>query len=343
MQGAIKMEKLKVGICGYGGLGRVHVGSMMGMEDVEIVAVCDNNPKKLESKEVKINIETNGPVFDIRNCRTYLDFRKMLKKEKLDAVVTALPTNIHAEYAVMAMKEGLHVFSEKPMALKVRECDKMIKARDDNKVQLQIGQCLRFWPEYEILKKAAEEKTYGPLKALTMIRIGGYSAWAEWFNDGKISGGAILDLHLHDVDWVQHALGLPKALVASGLKGITGEVDDVTAIWQYEDCIVSIRGSWMYQTFSMSFQAFFENAAMDFGIHPDTALRVKVKGEKEFRKVDLPTKENGYYRELKYFFDSIKGKEKNTVCTAESTKKSVELVMLENKSIEKRKWMKIVT
>ncbi len=335
------MGKLKVGICGYGGLGRVHVGSMMGMDDVEIVAVCDIDPKRLESKEVKFNIENKGPVFDIRNCRTYLDFRKMLKKEDLDAVVAALPTNIHAKYAIMAMRKGIHVFSEKPMALTAKECDKMIKARDENKVQLQIGQCLRFWPEYEILKKAFDEKTYGALKSLTMTRIGGYSTWADWFNDSKLSGGAILDLHLHDVDWAQHAFGMPKAICAAGTVGKTGAIDDVTALWQYDGFVVSIRGSWMYQTFSMSFQAFFENGAMDMGIHPDPALRVKANGDKEFKKIELHVKENGYFRELRYFFDTVKGGVKNTVCPAESTKKSVELVMMENRSIAKQKWIKV--
>ncbi len=337
------MARLKVGICGYGGLGRVHAGTLVGMDDADIVAVCDINPKKLLPVEIKFNIEQSGPVFDIRKCRTYTDFRKMLKKEKLDAVVTALPTNVHAKIAIMAMKEGISVFSEKPMALNVRECDKMIKARDDNNVQLQIGQCLRFWPDYEMLKKAITEKTYGDLKSLTMTRIGGYCTWGDpdWFNDGKLSGGAILDLHLHDVDWVQHALGLPKSLIAAGSRGQTGAIDDVTAVWQYDDFIVTIRGSWMYQTFSMSFQAFFENASMDYGMHPDTALRIKGKGDKDFTKIELPSKENGYCREIRYFLDCVSGKIKNTVCTAESTKESVGLVMLENKSISKQKWMKL--
>ncbi len=337
------MEKLKVGICGYGGLGRVHVGSLMKMDDVEIVAVCDSNPKNLEPTEIKVNIQTEGPVFDIRNCRTYGDFKKMLRKEKPDAVVTALPTNIHAKFAIMAMNEGIHVFSEKPMALNVRECDKMIKARDENKVQLQIGQCLRFWPEYEMLKKAVAEKTYGELKSLTMTRIGGYSAWANWFNDGKISGGAILDLHLHDVDWAQHALGMPKALCAAGSRGKTGEVDDVTALWQYEGFFVTLRASWMYQGFSMSFQAFFENAVMDFGMHPDTALRVKVKEEKDFKKVEFQPGNNGYFKEMRYFLDCVAGKTENILCKAESTRESVGLVMLENKSIVRQKWMKLPT
>jgi len=225
-------EKLRVGICGYGGLGRMHVGNMMLMDDIEIVAVCDNNPKNLGQAEIKTNIQNNIPAFDIRSCRTYTDYRKMLKKEKLDAVVTALPTNIHAQYAVMAMDAGLHLFSEKPMALSAKDCDRMIKARDENKVQLQIGQVLRFWPEYEALKDAVSSKRYWRIQPLTMTRIGGYSTWTDpnWFNDGKLSGGAIMDLHLHDVDWAQHALGLPQAICAAGTRGLSGEVDDVTAV-----------------------------------------------------------------------------------------------------------------
>ena len=63
--------------------------------------------------------------------------------------------------------------------------------------------------------------------------------------------------------------------------------------------------------------------------------------ELRIRKVELPSNQNGYAREMRYFLDSVKGKVKNTVCTAESTRKSVELVMLENKAIAKQKWVKL--
>jgi len=334
------MEKLKVGICGYGGLGRMHVGNLMAMDDIEIVAVCDNNPKQLEPVEIKTNLANAVPVFDIRSCRTYSDFRRMLKREALDAVVTALPTDIHARYAIMAMNAGVHVFSEKPMALTVKECDKMIKSRDANKVQLQIGQCLRFWPEYEALRNAVQSGQYGKLEALTLTRIGGYVTWGDWFNDGRRSGGAILDLHLHDVDWAYDALGMPERLTAAGTRGKTGMIDDVTALWQYDGLVVTLRCSWKYQAFAMSFQAFFENACMDFGVHPDPALRLKIKGDPDFKKVDLPAG-NGYANELRYFFDCIRRQTVNTRCAAESTRQSVELVMLENKAIAKQKWIKL--
>lgn len=335
------MSKLRVAICGYGGLGRVHTGSIVGMDDVEIVAVCDIDPAKLKPVEIKTNLANSGPVFDISQCHGYTQFRTMLRRETLDAVVMALPTDLHAHYAILAMKAGLHVFGEKPMALTPKQCDRMIAARDASKVQLQIGQCLRFWPEYEALRLAIQNQTYGRLESLVMSRISGYCTWSDWFNDGKRSGGAILDLHLHDVDWAQYALGQPKAILAAGTTGRSGAIDDVTALWRYEDSVVTLRGSWKYQAFAMSFQAYFENGAMEFGMHPDPALRVKVAGRADFEKAALPLQGNGYVNELRYFFDSIQGKVTNTTCTAESTRRSVELVMLENKSIARKKWITI--
>ena len=333
------MNKLRVGVCGYGGLGRVHVGNMTAMDDVEIVAVCDSNPKQLEPAAVSTNLGTAETSFDIRRCRTYSDIRAMLRRETLDALVTALPSDLHAPIAIRAMNAGLHVFSEKPMALTVRECDRMIAARDRNGVHLQIGQCLRFWPEYEALREAIQSRRHGALQSLTLTRVSGACRWSDWFNDGKRSGGAILDLHLHDVDWAQYALGIPEAISAAGTPGISGAVDDVTALWRYKECVVTLRGSWKYQAFNMSFQAFFEHAAMEYGVHPDPALRVKRDDDKEFTRVTLPSGPNAYFTELRYFFDNIRNGTANTVCPAESTRTSVGLVMLENKAIAGRKWL----
>jgi predicted dehydrogenase len=239
------------------------------------------------------------------------------------------------------MNRGIHVFSEKPMALTARQCDAMIAARDRNQVQLQVGQCLRFWPDYDVLLKAIQEKTYGKLTALIMTRIGNYPGWASenWFNDHRRSGGAILDLHLHDVDWVVHALGKPDRLTAAGTGGKTGGIDDVTALWEYADCVVTMKGSWKYQGFVMTFQAFFEDAAMDYGIHPNPALRVRRTGAKEDDILPVPPGA-GHVKELEYFFACVRGEHPNLVCAAESTRDSVAMVELERKAIRTHRWYK---
>ncbi len=335
------MEKLRAGICGLGGLGRAHASNIVNFPDVELVSVCDIDKAKLEPQEIKTNLDLKLTPFDIRKCRTYTDMAKMLADEKLDILVTALPTDLHAEIAIQAMEAGCHVFSEKPMALSYRESKKMIKAAKKNKRQLMVGQCLRFWPEYMKLLEAVEKKTYGRLLSLTMTRIGGYSSWGgSWFNNHKQSGGAILDLHLHDVDWVWHALGKPTTIFASGLQGKTGGIDDVTAVWEYKDCNVTIRGSWMYQGFCMNFQAFFEDAAIDYGISPEMPFRLLSRKNAKGEAIPFQA-DSAYVQELRYFCDCVKGVHPNTLCTPESTAESIRFVEKELKSIKKGKPVKI--
>lgn len=334
------MNTLKVGICGYGGLGHLHAGSLAAMDDVEIVAVCDKRPEQLAAKEIAINLDAGKKAFDIRTCRTYTDFGAMLRKEKLDLLVAALPTDLHAKFAIRAMERGIHVFSEKPMALTARQCDAMIAARDRNKVQLLIGQCLRFWPEYQFLLRAVKERPYGRLVSLAMTRVGAYCGWASdnWFNRHERSGGAILDLHLHDVDWAVHALGLPKRLTAAGTAGQSGGIDDVAALWEYDDCVVAIKGGWKHQGFTMSFQASFEEGALDFGMAPDPALRLLRRGAKDEKVAVEPG--SAYVNELRYLIGCIRGDHTNALCPAESTRASVRLVELERKAIVTGRWVK---
>ena len=331
--------KLKVGICGFGGLGRVHANSLAQMPEVEVAAVCDTRVEQIRASQVKINIDTGNQTFDLSACRTYTDLRTMLRKEKLDALVTALPTDLHAKTAILAMDAGCHVFCEKPMALTLKECDRMIAARDRNNRELQIGQCLRFWPEYDFLLGAIRKKTYGKLQSLVMERIGGYCRWApdNWFNDHRRSGGAIQDLHLHDADWAHYALGKPAGVFAGGVVGETGGFDDVTAIWDYADgTMVSMRSSWMCANFIMDFRALFETAIVEFGFPPDPALQVVIRADGSRQKPAIPPA-SAYAAEMAYFIECAQGKRRNEICTAESTRDSVELIVLERKSAVKKK------
>jgi predicted dehydrogenase len=326
---------MRIGLCGFGGLGHVHANALCRLPDVKIVAVCDIHPERLAAAEVATNLPGAPASFDIRSAATYTDFRTLLKRERPDVVVTALPTDIHAEYAILAMKAGCHVFSEKPMALTVAECDRMIRARDRYRRELMIGQCLRFWPEYEALLKAMRSGEYGRLRSLSMERLGNYGNWGadNWFNDHHRSGGAILDLHLHDVDWAIHALGRPASIFAAGQVGQSGGIDDVTAVWTYANGpTVTMRSTWMYQGFTMNFRALFERGVLQFGIPPNAALCRKVGADITALPLD-GNGENGYAREIRYFLDCAAGRQTNTQCPGESTRESVQMVYEEHRSI----------
>lgn len=315
---------INVAICGYGALGHVHADSLAGFDDVCVKAVCDINPEKLAMQQVAFNIDAGECKFDISGSTTYTDYATMLETEALDAVVLAVPTDLHASFSIMAMNKGINVFCEKPMSISVEHCHDMIACRDENKVNLAIGQCLRFWGEYEYLKASIEDHRYGRLRSLHMERLGNAQGLSEWFLDHHRSGGALLDLHVHDVDWVNSVLGKPDRMNAVGHIGITGGVDDLIAIWEYGHTIVSIVGSWMYcGGFKMQYRAIFDEATLEYSIHTNpTLMEYKLGAEPKPIAVDTTS---AYTREMRYFLDCVSKGQINEIVTAESTCESIAL------------------
>ncbi|MBQ0105082.1 MAG: Gfo/Idh/MocA family oxidoreductase [Armatimonadetes bacterium] len=326
------MEKVKAGIVGYGGLGHVHAGSLVIFDDVQVTCVCDIDPKKFEEKDSEINFEIKKEKLDISKVNTYEDFDEMLEKEEIDILVSALPTDLHADFAIKALDKGINVISEKPMSLTVADCQRMIDAKNRSGKELMIAQCVRFWPEYEYLEKCIDNGRYGKLWSVIMQRTGCYP-YSSWFMDGERSGGAVLDLHVHDLDWVNYKFG-PEldSMSAAGIVGTTGKVDDCNVLMKYGDVMVSIRGSWMeHASFSCYYKANFENATVEYrGEWGEVRVSDKDQATKEVIKIDKP---NAYVLEMRYFIDTVKGLHKNEKCTPESTLQSIALANKEAEMI----------
>ena len=98
------------------------------------------------------------------------------------------------------------------MALTVTDCDRMIQAARKSGKILQIGHCVRFWPEYAKAKEIVDSGKYGRVVAAMFQRLGAAPGWSvdNWFINEKRSGGVALDLHIHDTDYVQYLFGMPK-------------------------------------------------------------------------------------------------------------------------------------
>jgi len=156
---------LKIGIVGFGFMGRMHYRCWKARDDARIVAICDANENIVEdSKRAVGNIEGSEDAVDFTGISIYSDTAKMLAEEKLDAVSITLPTFLHARYAMQTLESGVHVLCEKPMGLNVAECESMLTAAKSSGKVLQIGHCVRFWPEYaktkEIVQAASTERCW---------------------------------------------------------------------------------------------------------------------------------------------------------------------------------------
>lgn len=328
------MKKLKAGLVGYGGLGHVHAGSLAIFDDIEVVGVCDIDTEKFTQEKSEINFEVKKEKLDISKINTYESFDEMLEKEEMDILVSALPTDLHADYAIKALDKGINVLSEKPMSLTSADCQRMIDAKNRSGKELMIGQCVRFWGEYEYLRKCIENGRYGKLWSVQFERYGKYPA-SKWYWDGNRSNGAMFDLHVHDLDWVNYVFGPnPDTFYCAGIIGKTGKADDTNVIMKYGDSIVTIKGSWMVHIpFTCRFTAHFENATLEYSIEWGEIRVIDRDGEtKETIKVE---NKGAYVEEMRYFIDTVKGLHKNEKCTPESTRDSIILAEKEYEMITK--------
>ena len=120
---------IKVGIVGLGFMGKMHFRCYKANKNVKLVAICDIDEKKFaDTGGTAGNISGADKPLGFKGVSLYTNFDKMLKEAELDAVSITLPTYLHCQYTLKALKAGVHTFCEKPMAMNVGECQKMIDA-----------------------------------------------------------------------------------------------------------------------------------------------------------------------------------------------------------------------
>jgi len=330
---------VRVGIVGLGGMGNRHLGCWEAVEDAEVVALADADEKRLRpgASEQEINIGSGGGLINPDRQRLYTDADALIADPDVDLVDICLPTFLHAGFTIKALQAGKHVVCEKPMALSYEECRHVLDVAEDAPGRLMIAQVVRFFPAYEALKDAVESGRFGALKHLSLWRLSAPPRWSweNWMLDHRRSGGALIDLHVHDADFVHYLLGEPKAVFAGGAGYISGGWDTVTANYLYEgDMVVTATGSWAMPDgfpFAAGFMAAFEDGCL---VYESAASEPLLEGTAdEMRPFALPDKD-GYEEELRYFVGCIVRGEEPQKVAAGSSAFSIRLVEAERESIE---------
>ena len=196
------MEKIKVGIIGCGGMANgVHIPSYKKLPDVEVVACADINEKAAINTAKKHNIP-----------HYYIDYHKMFEEESLDAVSICTPNVFHKEPAILAMKNGAHVLTEKPMAASLNDAKEMYyTAKKYNRI-LIIGFQTRFYPGIVALKNIVREGLLGEIYYARSwyLRRWGIPPSLTFINRKYSGGGSLLDIGCYAVDTILYILGYPK-------------------------------------------------------------------------------------------------------------------------------------
>jgi predicted dehydrogenase len=333
---------LKVGIVGFGFMGRTHYQCWNKIEGAKVEAICDVNPNiEEDTKKAVGNIGDTSATVDFGSLNLYADLEEMLAKEKLDAVSITLPTVLHPDASIKALSAGVNVMCEKPMALNSKECARMIaEAKRSGKI-LQIGHCVRFWPEYARAKEIVDSGEYGKVIAGTFQRLGSAPTWSidNWFLDEHRSGGVALDLHIHDTDYVQYLFGMPKAVCSVGAKGPAGGLVHISTQYLYDnDTAITAEGGWGMMPafgFEMSFNIVLEKATLVYDLTRDPAFRVcPAEGEAFTPEVE---KGDGWFLQIDHFARAVRGEKLKAITTLAESMNSVRIVEAEKESASKGK------
>ncbi|HEX8911346.1 MAG TPA: Gfo/Idh/MocA family oxidoreductase [Humisphaera sp.] len=333
------MNTVNVGIIGLGFMGRMHYDTYAKVPGANVVAVCDSDPRRAAG-------DLSGGWGNIAGAQTqrlpmdrikgYTDVAQFLADPNVQVVDVCLPTPAHLDVVTAALAAGKHVVCEKPLALSADEAAKIAAAANGAAGLFMPAMCMRFWAEWAWLRDVVQSGKYGKVKSAVFRRLGVVPQ--GWFRNGKLSGGAIIDLHVHDVDFVYNLFGMPSTVYASGYVGPTGEIDHAVATYRYESgpaagAIVSAEGGWAQAEgfgFRMQYLVNFEQATADFDIGRKPTLQVHKDGKSETIET---SGRDGYVGELTYFLECVRGGKKPQVVTADDAVAGLRIVEAEKRSI----------
>lgn len=222
---------MKVAILGAGFMGTTHARAYAKIPGVSIAAVSSRHLAKAEQLANEVG------------ARATTDDRSIIEDPSIEAISNTLPTPLHAEPTLAALRAGKHVLLEKPITLLAADADGMIAAAADTGRTLMVAHVLRFWGDYVSVVEFVHSGKLGRPISASAARLSQLPAWGNWFLDPAWSGGAVLDLCVHDFDVLNWLLGAPKSVFARGRQMRPGLWNDVHALVDYGESNGVVDGS----------------------------------------------------------------------------------------------------
>lgn len=330
-----------IGIIGLGFMGLTHIKAYRQLPNARIVAICDaiRLPADGNLTGVAGNISTADEIkFDMAVVRGYRDYQELLANPDVQLVDICLPTPLHAPVAIAALNAGKHLICEKPLARTTAVCREILDAARQAKGFFMPAMCLRFWPEWAWVKQAIDDGRFGRVLAARFRRVSEPPGWSKAsYLKGDDSGGALLDLHIHDTDFVQFCFGRPRRVFSQGFQRLSGAIDHV--VTQYEvanGAAVSAEGSWVMHAghgFNMAYTVVFENATVDYdSSRGAAALKVYQEGQTP-QTIPCPGGD-GYLGELRHMLEAIETGRPPTIVTGEDGLNAVAICEAEERSVK---------
>ncbi|OGV63558.1 MAG: hypothetical protein A3K19_17560 [Lentisphaerae bacterium RIFOXYB12_FULL_65_16] len=203
------MDTVRIGVIGCGPMGQGLAKAAKEFEFVRLEAASDVGEKVL------------GDFCNSIGGKPFKDYREMIRNVRLDAAIVASPPFLHREMVEALADAGVHVFCEKPMSTNVADCDAMIRHCEQRNVKLMIGQVLRYHGIPARVRELVKSGVIGAPLCMIVRRIwGGFgTSWGtSWRTRRKESGGNLMEINAHEIDFMRTVCGDVRTVMAVGVR-----------------------------------------------------------------------------------------------------------------------------
>lgn len=292
---------MRVGILGCGGMGKVHGRHYRSMPDVNLL-IYDISSAKIEE-------------FLKTNSATVADSAEDLIK-KSDIVDICLPTFLHYEFAKRSLEAQKPTLCEKPLCRTVHECLSLIEIAEKKKTPLMPAQVVRFFPEFRKAHDIIQSGTIGKPAAIRTRRGGRFpTSAATWMANHELSGGIILDLMIHDFDWIRWTFGEIETVFADALTFANPKNTDyaLATLSLKSGAIAHVEGTWADPAgFRVTFSVAGSKGLIEHDSRNTNTLRISAEGT-NLPQSPLHTQDDPYFLQLKTFLNAVKSNIKTPV------------------------------
>ncbi len=318
-------------------MGGTHARAYGGMPGVEVAAVYAHSSTRAEPLAAELEAAWTD------------DLDRVLSDPSVDAVDICLPTPEHRAMTEAALAAGKHVLVEKPLALTLADADTLVDAAAKTDKIVMVAHVLRFWPEYAELQRIVASGELGrPLSAVATRRQP-FPAWSELFSRSDLTGGAVVDMLVHDYDALNWLFGAARSVVCHGHKNArSGGWDQAQVLIDYGDASAVVDGGMTMPEsypFSSSLQVLCERGAIEYHFRAggrSVEMGAGVAGSNDLIlypesgdpvRLDVP-QADPYTAECAYFIECVRSGREADRATPAHARRAVQIALAARQSLD---------
>ena len=324
---------MKIGILGAGVMGNAHITGFRSMkkQNATYTGIYDIDKSRCSEFAGKYQL------------KAYESLEELLSDKEITIIDLCLPSFLHEEYAVKIAQAGKHMIIEKPVAFTVEAAKNIYRAAHGNNVRVMVAQVIRFWPEYVKIKEICDSGALGRIITAYAARLGQMTTWSDWYQYPEKSGETLMNLTLHDIDFLHYLLGKSGSVYSAGNKDEQGNYSDVMNIFTFGNGTNAMVDGSMSMTpgypFTMRLRVLGTEGTLEFsyisgeniGPESTSSLMWYKEGGKGI-KVEVEDYDP-YGREIQYFAECVENRTDPVIVSEQSVIDVLTSVVAAKKSL----------